>query len=190
MIVSPTTGRRQAPHGMIWRATRSETASDLSHANAVRLFLQVFTIADLVHPNWKYIPDNLMNGSWWTGTKLRWSHQLNPNKRQWQIFYRPVKEGFCSRIPAHQHASQLRTGCPTRKMIRCCQEYVVTKLLIKGCNLLPHLLLKCHPKCWRKEWRILPVQQRLLRWAKGEHTHQLHMGRGMILDKKAHGINL
>ena len=57
------------------------TTGELTMANEVRIYLRVITIADLTHPNGKYIPDEMLDGAWQSGSDLRWPEQPLPPKQ-------------------------------------------------------------------------------------------------------------
>jgi hypothetical protein len=57
------------------------TKGQLKQVNAVRLWMQVVTIADMVNETGTSIMDNMMSGEWRAGTDLKWPKEYCPSKR-------------------------------------------------------------------------------------------------------------
>ena len=86
----------------------------LEKANAVRLYLRVLTIADLVEPTGKYIPTDMLtgDGSWQAGTDLHWPFQPCPPPSFWAAFRWCLRQTFCTKVSPHQpihYSMQLTT---------------------------------------------------------------------------------
>jgi hypothetical protein len=77
--------------------------SQLKHANIVRLYLRVITIADLSETSGTYIPHGMLNGDWQAGSDLKWPHQPCPPKSYFATFRRLLRKSFCTNTPIHHH---------------------------------------------------------------------------------------
>jgi hypothetical protein len=74
------------------------TNTQLRRANIVRLFLRVFTIADLCDATGTYIPSGMLNGVWQAGSDLLWPHQPPP-KSYFSTFRNCLRKTFCTKLP-------------------------------------------------------------------------------------------
>lgn len=99
--------QREGDASLMERYSRIEgvTAGELTKTNEVRIYLGVITIADLVHPNGKYIPDDMLNGARQSGLDLKRTEQPLPSKRHWEVFRKCSKKTFFSKIPQYQKES-------------------------------------------------------------------------------------
>ena len=79
--------------------------ADLEKANLVRIYLRVITISDLVHPNGKFVPDNMLDGTWQSGSDSKWPYQPKPAKHYWTAFRNCLKKTFCTKAPTNQRTS-------------------------------------------------------------------------------------
>ena len=76
----------------------------LERANAVRLYLWVVTIADLVHALNSFIPDNTLTGKWQAGSDFDWPHQERPPAKAWAVFWKLLWQSFYTQTPSSQPA--------------------------------------------------------------------------------------
>lgn len=81
------------------------TRAELKQANAVRLWLRVLTIADLVEPAGRFIPDNMLSGDWQAGLDIHWPYQIKPPKRFWATFRHCIRQAFCTQTSPNQPPS-------------------------------------------------------------------------------------
>lgn len=77
----------------------------LKQANAVRLYLRVVTIADLVDVGGSFIPSGMLTGEWTAGTDLKWPYQPKPTARAWSTFRRCLRLTFCTNTPPYSRPS-------------------------------------------------------------------------------------
>jgi hypothetical protein len=94
----------------------------LRRTNAVRVYLRVVTLADLVDTSGTYIPADLLNGKWQAGSDLKWPYQPNPPQTFWRAFRYCLRTAFCSKITGHIRAhhslqldKQLGTWLPVQR---------------------------------------------------------------------------
>ena len=80
------------------------TTKQLEKLNAVRLYLQVITISDLVDPTGAYIPAGALQGEWQAGSDLLWPDQPSPAKVWWALFRKCLRMTVCRRAPVNQPA--------------------------------------------------------------------------------------
>jgi hypothetical protein len=78
------------------------TQAQLKQANEVRIYLRVLTIADLVDPSGRFIPDGNLSGDWQGGSDIHWPHQTKPPPTHWATFQRCMRQTFCKTTSAHQ----------------------------------------------------------------------------------------
>jgi hypothetical protein len=79
------------------------TIAQLRHANVVRLYLRVITIADLSDPTGHYIPCGMLTGDWRAGSDLLWPHQPQPPRAYFRTFRKCLRQTFCQRVPIDFH---------------------------------------------------------------------------------------
>jgi hypothetical protein len=75
------------------------TNAQLCRANTVRLFLRVFTIANLCDAMGTYIPSGMLNGVWQAGSDLLWPYQPTPPKSYFSTFRNCLCKTFCTKLP-------------------------------------------------------------------------------------------
>lgn len=96
--------QREGDHFLMDYFTRIPgiTTTDLRKANAVRLYMRVLTISDLVDPTGRFIPDDMLTGEWQAGSDIYWPHQVNPPAAFWATFRRCLRQSFCTGTSPHQ----------------------------------------------------------------------------------------
>ena len=67
----------------------------LRQGNAVQLYLQVLTIADLADVAGTHIWDGMLDGDWQAGSDLQWPYQPKPPKAFWATFRWCLCHTFC-----------------------------------------------------------------------------------------------
>ena len=97
------------------------TRAELCRANAVRLYLQVVTIADLADLMGTFVPSGMLTGDWQAGSDLKWPYQPLLPPSFWSSFRCCLRRSFCSRMPpmtwAH-HSMNLNIPLGRWKLVR------------------------------------------------------------------------
>ena len=78
------------------------TPVQLRRANAVRLYMKVITISDLVDPTGKFIPDGRLTGEWQAESTLQWPNQPRPNKTWFAVFRKGLRHSVAKSTSPHQ----------------------------------------------------------------------------------------
>ena len=71
------------------------TRAKLRRANAVRIFLRVFSVADLADMQGTHIRDGMLQGDWQAGSDLLWPYQPKPPKAFWACFRWCIRQTIC-----------------------------------------------------------------------------------------------
>ena len=71
------------------------TRAKLRRANAVRLYLRVFSVADIADIPGTHIRDGMLQGDWQAGSDLLWPYQPKPPKVFWACFRWCLRQSVC-----------------------------------------------------------------------------------------------
>ncbi len=75
----------------------------LRKLNAVRIYMRVFTLADLVVENGEYIGNTTLRGDFVAGSDWEWPRTTRPPKKWFSLFRRCIRETFCNRLDSRHH---------------------------------------------------------------------------------------
>ena len=74
---------------------RGITRAKLRRANAVRLYIRVFSVADIADIPGTHIRDGMLQGDWQAGSDLLWPYQPKPPKVFWACFRWCLRQTIC-----------------------------------------------------------------------------------------------
>jgi len=90
--------------------------SILRKLNAVRIYMRVITLADLVVENGEYIGNTTLGGNFVAGSDWRWPQTPCPPKKWFSLFRRCIRETFCNRLDSrHHHTNSMELDIPLGK---------------------------------------------------------------------------
>ena len=75
----------------------------LRQLNAVRIYLRVITLADLVVENGEYIGNTTLGGDFVAGSDWEWPRTTCPPKQWFSTFRKCIRETFCNRLDSRHH---------------------------------------------------------------------------------------